>query len=322
MPIAIVVPCTASKHEPPRGLRLGAVAGRVNSIDGRFRLWRAARSSAPKVSSLRDLYAGPGWQASLRIAASAQASGKQAELYVASAGLGLLPIDRTAPSYSATFSRGNRDSVVPAGRSSSEHREGTREWWRLLTHRRSSLQRLARDFERVVVVLSPDYLDAVTDDLVAAAGSDASKLLVFATGSPTHPSLRPVWVRVRRGLRETTQERPVPLINGLDATLLQSTAALVVRKNPSEWASAKQLQCFLDEHAPPDEMTNEGLARSMRRPSTDEEVHEFVRAQLDVSKRSATTLLKVWREEEERRCEERRFKRIYASVVAERSLHV
>lgn len=321
MSIAIVVPCTASKHVSAGDLRLGAVVGPVNSIDGRFRLWQEARSSARKVRSLRDLYAGPRWQASLRIAASAQASGKHAELHVASAGLGLLPIERTAPSYSATFSRENRDSVVPAGRSASEHREATREWWRLLTHRRTSLQRLARDFARVVVVLSPDYLDAVTDDLVAAVGSDASRILVLATGSPTHPSLRPVWVRVRRGLRETSEDRPVPLINGLDATLLQSTAALIVSKDLSEWSSAEQVQRFLDEHAPPDEITNEGRARSMRRPSTDEEVHEFVRTQLDESVRSATTLLKVWREEEERRCEERRFKRIYASVIAERSLH-
>ena len=315
------MPCTASKHGPPGDLCLGAVVGRVKSIDGRFRLWQAARSSAVKVSSLRNLYAGPRWRASLRIAASAQASGKQAELFVASAGLGLLPIDRTAPSYSATFSRGHRDSVVPAGRSAIEHREGTREWWNLLTHRRKSLQGLARGFDQVVVVLSPDYLNAVTDDLVAAVGSNVSKILVFATGSPTHRSLGPVWVRVRRSLRETTEDRPVPLINALDATLLQSTAALIVSKEFSEWSSAEQVQHFLDSHAVPDEITNEGLTRAMRRPSTDEEVHEFVRTQLHGAERSATALLKLWREEEGRRCEEGRFKRIFAEVVKEGARH-
>lgn len=321
MSIAIVVPCTASKHVAPGGLRLGQVAGREESIESRFHLWQAARSSAGNVSSVRDLYAGPRWQASMRIADSARGSGRAADLFVASAGLGLLPIAWPVPSYSATFSRGNVDSVVPAGLGVSEHRAAAREWWRLLTHRRRSLKRLVRKFERLVVVLSPDYLDAVSDDLVAAVQSGASGVIVFATGSPTHPSLRPVWVRVRRHLRETTETRPVPLINGLDATLLQSTAALIVSKRLSAWSSAQQVQRFLDQHADPNEVTNEFRARMGRRPSTDDDVRSFVRAQLKTSRRSATSLLKAWREDEERRCEARRFNRLYAEVVKEGARH-
>jgi hypothetical protein len=90
-------------------------------------------------------------------------------------------------------------------------------------------------------------------------------------------------------------------------------------KNLAQWSSAEQVQRFLDEHVDPDAITNEFRARAVRRPSTDEEIQGFVRSRLDVSADSATKLLKVWREEEERRCEEGRFKRIYSAVVAERN---
>jgi len=240
---------------------------------------------------------------------------------VASAGLGLLPVSQRVPSYSATFSRGNADSVVPAGVGAREHRAATREWWSLLTHRRRSLQQLARDSDRLVVVLSPDYLDAVTDDVVAAVAPDPKRVIVFATGSPTHRSLRPVWVQVRRGLRETAEKRPVPLINGLDATLLQSAAAFIVSTKASAWSSAQQVQRFLDMHAAPNEVTNEAEARALRMPSTDDEVRSFVRERLTLSHSSATKLLNAWREEEQRRCEERRFKRLYAEVRGELGSH-
>jgi hypothetical protein len=321
MRIAIVVPCTASKHEPAGDLRLGLVAGGETSIDGRFDRWQAAISFAGTVVDARGLYAGPRWNASLRIAEAAHGAGRKVELFVASAGLGLVPATQAVPSYSATFSRGNADSVVPAGLSASEHRAAARGWWRLLTQLRWSFERLARDYERVVVVLSPDYLDAVSDDLVAAVESDASRIIVFATGSPTHPSLRPVWVRVGRHLRETTEARPVPLINGLDATLLQSTAALIVGKRLSAWSSAAQVQRFLDEHADPDEVTIEARARANRRPSKDEEVRSFVRRRLGRAHESAVDLLKVWRNVEMRQCEEGRFRRLYAEVVEELITH-
>ncbi len=189
-----------------------------------------------------------------------------------------------------------------------------RHWWRLLARRQASLKRLARDFERVVVALSPDYLDAVTDDLVAALESDAGEIIVFGTGLPTHRSLRPVWVRAGRHLRETTVTRPDPLVNGLDATLLQSTASLIVRQPLSAWSSARQVQRFLDECADPDEITIEAAARARRRPATDDEVRSFVRKRLALADESAKDLLGIWRNVEERQCEVGRFERLVSEV--------
>ena len=317
MRIAIVVPCTASKQWPVGGLRIAQVVGGETEVGERFRRWKAAVSQAGQVGVARNLYAGPRWQASMRIAVAADGPRRDVDLFVASAGLGLIDADRLVPSYSATFSRGSEDSVVAAGIKGRERRDATQQWWKALTRRGWSLRRLAQNYERVVIVLSPDYLDAVADDLGEAVDVGGSSVLIFGTGEPTDRALAPNWVRVGRHLRETTEERPDPVVNGLDATLLQSTAALVVRRTLNDWSSAWKVQRLLDRLADPSEVTIEAMARARRRPSTDEDICAFIRAQLADAGRASADLLSVWRNVEERQCEEGRFKRLYAEVAEE-----
>ena len=317
MRIAIVVPCTASKHWSVDGLRIAQVVGDGTDMEERFRRWNKAVSQAKGVAAAHKLYAGPRWQASMRVATAADGPRRDVALFVASAGLGLIRADRRVPSYSATFSRGSEDSVVAAGISGRERRDATRMWWKALTGRRLSLQRLAKRDDRVVIVLSPDYLDAVADDLMHAVAVGGSKVLIFGTGEPTDRALARNWVRVGRHLRETTKERTDPVVNGLDATLLQSTAALVLQLPLKHWSSAHKVQRLLDDLADPNDETNEAKARRGRRPSTDEEVRAFVRLERSGGGATAGDLLSKWRNVERRQCEEGRFKRIFAEVVKE-----
>ena len=321
MRIAIVVPCTASKQWPVDGLRIAQVAGGVTDIDERFQRWDKAVSQAEGVAAARELYAGPRWQASMRVATAADGPRRDVDHFVASAGLGLIPADRRVPSYSATFSRGSGDSVVAAGMSGRERRDATRLWWESLTRGRLSLRALAEEPGRVVIVLSPDYLDAVADDLIYAVAVGGSKVLIFGTGEPTDRALARNWVRVGRHLRETTKKRTNPVVNGVDATLLQSTAALVLRRPLKDWSSARKVQRLLDDLADPNDETNEAKARKGRRPSTDEEVRTFVRLQRSDGGATAGDLLSKWRNVERRQCEEGRFKRLFAEVVKEGDRH-
>lgn len=321
MRIAIVVPCTALKQWPVDGLRIAQVVGDGTDIGERFRRWKRAVSQAEVVASARELYAGPRWQASMRVATAADGPRRDARLFVASAGLGLISADSCVPSYSATFSRGSEDSVVAAGVSGRERRDATRLWWESLTQGGLSLRALAEEPGRVVIVLSPDYLDAVADDLMRAVAVGGSKVLIFGTGEPTDRALAQNWVRVGRHLRETTDERPDPVINGLDATLLQSTAALVLQRPLKHWSSAQKVQKLLDDLADPNDETNEAKARRGRRPSTDDEVRAFVRLERSGGGATAGDLLSKWRNVERRQCEEGRFKRIFAEVVQEGARH-
>lgn len=315
MRIAIVVPCTASKHEPVGGLRIAQVVGGQTDAQERFRGWREAVSASKKALKARDLYAGPRWQASMRIATAADGPRRDVDLYIASAGLGLIRADRRVPSYSATFSRGSDDSVVAPSISGRERRDATRQWWKALTRDSLSLRVLATDNGRLVVVLSPDYLDAVADDLAKAVEVGGSRVIIFGTGEPTNGALARNWVRVGRHLRETTKKRSKPIVNGLDATLLQSTAALVLGQRLKDWSSARKVQRMLDDLADPNEVTIEAMARAGRQPSTDQDVRTFIRGRLADADRTSAELLSAWRNIERRQCEEGRFKRLFAEVA-------
>lgn len=321
MRIAIVVPCTASKRWPIDGLRIAQVAGDGTDIEERFQRWKRAVTQVKGVAAARELYAGPRWQASMRVATAADGPRRDVHLFVASAGLGLISADSCVPSYSATFSRGSEDSVVAAGISGRERRHATRLWWESLAQGGLSLRALAEEPGRVVIVLSPDYLDAVADDLMHAVAVGGSKVLIFGTGEPTDRALARNWVRVGRHLRETTKERTDPVVNGLDATLLQSTAALVLQLPLKHWSSAQKVQRLLDDLADPNDETNEAKARRGRRPSTDEEVRAFVRLERSGGGATAGDLLSKWRNVERRQCEEGRFQRIFAEVVKEGARH-
>ena len=314
MRIAIVVPCTASKRVPAGDLRISRIVGDEADGERRFRSWQRAVDAAEAVGPARDLYAGPRWQASMRIP-EAVAEQHEADLFIASAGLGLILADKSVPSYSATFSRGSSDSVVAPGLSSGEQRGARWQWWAALTRKGPSLRSLAGDYERVVTVLSPDYLGAVTEDLREAVGVGGPNVLILGTGTSSSRDLERNFVRVGRHLRETTDERPKPVINGLDATLLQSTAALVLQKQPETWSDAPKVQRLLDDLADPNVETRESKERRDRQPSTDEEVRAFIRSRLAETDATAAQLLFAWRNDEQRRCEEGRFKRLFAEVA-------
>lgn len=320
MRIAIVVPCTASKRVPVGDLRISQVVRDEDDGEERFRVWQFAVREAAREVEARDLYAGPRWQASLRIP-EAVAPRHEADLFIASAGLGLIHDTQLVPSYSATFSQGSMDSVVAPGLSSSGQRTARRQWWAALTRNGPSLRSLAAEYERVVLVLSPDYLGAVADDLLEAVATGGSNVLVFGTGAPSPRELEWNWVRVGRHLRETTKKRPEPVVNGLDATLLQSTAALVLRRPLKDWSNARKVQCLLDGLADPNVETNEAKARKRRRPSTDEDIRVFIRERHTDADWNSTGLLKAWRNVEMRQCEVNRFKRLYAEVAQEEPTH-
>jgi hypothetical protein len=317
MRIAIVVPCTASKRADPGHLRLGQVAGTEMSVSARFRSWRKAIAGSARLHIARDLYAGPRWEASLRIADAAGLDRRRrVELFVASAGLGLVEASEMVPSYSATFSPGGPDSVAPSHLRGSAARQASREWWGLLGRDRRTFADVAGGFDRMIVALSPAYLDALEEDLVHAARGTST--LVFATVAPRNPSLASSWVRVGRHLRETTPMRPEPVIRGTDATLLQATAAKLVAMPLGRWATAAMTQELLDALADPVEPTIEAQARAGRLPATDEEVREFVRrARAVPGSPSSDRLLELWRGPENRRCAVDRFKRLVAEVEQE-----
>lgn len=177
----VVLTCTKRKRRAAgAGLQLHSHA--APSLDARFEAWLQALQEPVDAGSsvpVRDLYAGDHWQVGTSLPALAEAQGSPARLWVCSAGYGLLPLDARIAPYSATFSRGHRDSVWRPGEEHT-HPEAVHRWWSRLGDwagpvpgaPRSLRALAARDpGARIWVVASPTYLQAMRSDLVETAGA-------------------------------------------------------------------------------------------------------------------------------------------------------
>lgn len=152
--VHLIVTCTRRKTVAAGD----AVFPDERDVEGAYRLWterlaQARRGSPPMTAG--ELYTGQHWS---RAAAAAARSG--AEMWILSAGLGLLHVSDPVVPYEATF------STMPFCH---------RTYWERLTTRPPSERRCtslkalmqARPDDRFVVAASPHYLRAVESDLLA-----------------------------------------------------------------------------------------------------------------------------------------------------------
>src|SRR5688572_4015838 len=105
----IVASCTDSKTVSPV-VRLGDV--RRAALDARYAAWREALKHTTSRFPAEHLYKGGYWSVVRSLPAVAQRAGWRADLWISSAGYGVVPRDKRVVAYSATFARGHADSVV------------------------------------------------------------------------------------------------------------------------------------------------------------------------------------------------------------------
>jgi len=306
-PVHIVVTCTNRKRHPvPARLHLGDLQER--RPDARFAVWtRRLSTDGPAVPAI-DLYGGEHW----RIARDLPAQiGDAAQLWVCSAGYGLVAAETRLNPYSATFSPGVADSV---GKTTGQ----VRDWWRRLTTwagpepgRPRSFADLARrdPGASVVAVLSDAYIRACADDLCDAADllDDSDRFAVIGPAT--------------RG--RDIDDLLVPVGAGLRALVGGSLQALHVRVAAHLLSSMERQGRFsrawlvdaareAADTAPADPSRRTGGIRL-----SDPEVQSFIRAELALGVASATVLLRRLRESG-RSCGQARFKQLFVeSVVAE-----
>lgn len=209
----IVVTCTNRKRLPvPAALQFRNICGATTTA--RHAFWtQALQDILAETTAAADLYGGDAWQIarSLPDQVCRHGGAERPELWVTSAGYGLVPELACLKPYTATFAPRYPDTVIrpsDPGDSSS----AARQWWSLLTRAPGpghdsprSLAALAagRANEVLLVVASASYLAALRDDLVAARaslGSPELLLIISVGGSLTGPlaqNLLPADARLR-----------------------------------------------------------------------------------------------------------------------------
>lgn len=173
--LRVLVSCADRKRvQVPDRLRLGSLSWRGARQTAK---WWIGRLDIPDETtrSAKDLYAGDHWSVAMSLTSLADSLGLDIEVWVASAGYGLIGLLDQVKPYSATFTAGSADSVAPE-LTGDPRRAALRSWWNELTiwqgpgsGPRSVLSLAGQEpSQPILVALSASYLAATRDDLLQA----------------------------------------------------------------------------------------------------------------------------------------------------------
>lgn len=195
--VSLVVACSQRKRiTPPAELRLASVG--LNP-DLRVQEWtkRLSRVEAPRLRA-EDLYSGDHWHAARTAYRLTLRYTSRAELWVVSAGYGLVGRTKLLKSYSATFASGSPDSVW-RGPSDGDRQARLHDWWQALPHDVSLADLLDRRDGVVVIAAGAAYVAVLADDLAALLEQDdtGDRVSVISAGSRGNGYLLPASGQLR-----------------------------------------------------------------------------------------------------------------------------
>ena len=284
----ILVTCTKRKRlNPQPRLRLGTVRASL-------------------------LYAGDNWQISSALPFSASRAGVKAELWVLSAGYGLIRGTAMVVPYSATFSVGHPDEVVARFHDSS-NTGLVRQWWDALSKwegpdknapRTVAAIAAANPRSPIIVVASPKYVSAALDDLLAArdALADPCSLIVVSAGCRGKGPLSANMIDCSARLQKTLGGALMSLNARVARNLIENAL-------PSSWTVSGFQELLRNIPA-----AESVCDRPTRVAATDDYVRQYVKNALRTAPTSRhTTLLRLFREAGFA-CEQKRFGRLFMEV--------
>lgn len=147
---------------------------------------------------------GDHWSAACKAYMLAKRYSSRAELWVISAGYGLIESSKAIKPYSATFANGSGDSVW-RGAQDGDRQECLQAWWRTLPHDATLPELLESDNGTVVIAAGAPYLTPLATDLANVVENDLSgdRVSIISAGTRAHGSLLPISGRFRAGVGGT-----------------------------------------------------------------------------------------------------------------------
>lgn len=288
----------------------------------------------------RTLYGGSHWGETRKAfeKLSAQSS-VSSELWILSAGCGLIPADLEVPAYSATFSSGADGIHELIWQPGWSPKEKAQHWWKEINARKPpgiprTLADIGGDGDTLwLFVLSKEYMPAIEQELFELISSGQNVLIASAGAYANRQSLHPV-IQPRLFSLSEKFETYRQVLHG---------AKVALNANFAHWLTTEHMEGLLqnsesllstiakiDESLPdPSSMDEDSFIDATRQigsdlaveelknlwtkrnretvPMTDEEVMEFIDACYEPGISSATQLLRKLRHEELRSCEQKRF---------------
>jgi DGQHR domain-containing protein len=267
------------------------------------KIWRAwLRDAAPRIPA-KKLYAGRGFAEALAVVES-----RKADLWVASAGLGLVHGDEEVPGYDLTLSAGSDSSIR---RKVTDGPFDAALWWSDLARRRRPKRSLAdllssHPAEHIVISLPGTYLELVHEDLLSAGSSALRKVRIVGPLDLERvtPRLRPLIMPYDDRLNG-----PGSPLNGTRADFPQRAA-----RHFLEEACAEGLADEPEEDAARVRASLRDLTRpeqANRKQLGDDEIVKVILSSWDRALGQSTKMLRLLRDEEEIACEQGRFVQLF-----------
>ena len=318
--LAIVSTCTNKKRgRPEKSCRLDACIQGTCALTAKKWLSSLQNSKHVKKPAI-CMYGGDHWKETLHCLDVARQGDFDADLWVLSAGWGLIPAEMPIVPYAATFAAGHdsvqnlrwpRDYTV---------REKSRAWWTELHKRRKlsdapTLSDLPGVFGKkrkptFLFIISREYFPAVEPDLVVLA-SKGSKVAIVSAGlyrerSIVSPLLKDFVLPLSDKFKQVRR------LNKPNTSLNAHLATWIVRKYPKLLADdidgLGRAVAKIGDSLP-------AMKRKKPKKMTDAQVLEFIDKHYDPATSSATKLLRRLRDRGIGSCEQKRFGGLFRDYV-------
>lgn len=306
MPSSIVVTnCTTRKRASQVPVTLGSASDVANVRDLAVQ-WRDVLAKAPLADRAGAVYQGRSISDSLAVAKAVDA-----EVFVVSAGLGLVHVDQPIPNYDLTVAMGS-GSVSPILKTVGA---GASDWWLAMANASGvsaplSALLAARPASQVLVALPSSYLDMIAADLSRIPEDRLANLFIFTSPSgqarlagqlqacamPYDDRLEAVkgYAGTRSDFPQRAMRHFVEHLNGLQLT--------------AQDARLQVLACLSQLSKP---------ALPERSRATDAEIRQMLRDAWSSHRGSSTQLLRYLRDSARVSCEQRRFRDLWQDLRSE-----
>lgn len=305
-PPVVITSCTARKRsrEP---VVSGAEIRHASSVSELARRWVRLARGRPAVASAVDLYGGRSFRD-----ASVAANSCRAELFIVSAGFGLVPSTAPLPNYALTISAGEGSIAATL----TQFDASAADWWKVLCAELGTPDPVARLLQRAsgalaLLALPSTYLRMVAPELRDLTAQELSRLRVF-----TSPA----------GARQL-EPRLADCVLPYDDRLNDVEGHAGTRTDFAQRALRHFVEVLHGHHLP----LHEGKTAVLRalgrhqRPATkervratDDEICSAIRSFGRSGSHSASTLLRRLRDERKIACEQGRFRDLWRQVQQER----
>jgi hypothetical protein len=213
----LVVACSNRKRlRAPTDLCLGSIESVQDERNAEWR--RRLLTVEVSASPARDLYAGDHWHTACEAYRTACRYSSRTELWVISAGYGLIRSESPIKPYNATFADRSTDSVW-RGDQDGHRRVQLATWWGSLPHLSSLPELLPRD-GTLTLAAGASYVEAIDEDLRCVFADDTSsdRVSILSAGSRPVPGLLPADGRLRASVGGTDGSLNARLLTWLAAS--------------------------------------------------------------------------------------------------------